>query len=69
MPKTLLEQSGLSRDVAIEVDQNRFTVQPISKPREGWGESFRSMAEQGHDKLLDEGLTGRLAWDENEWEW
>lgn len=69
LPKMLLEQSGLSRDVEIEVGRNRLVIQPISEPREGWDESFRAMAQQGHDKLLDEDLTGRMAWDEDEWEW
>ncbi len=69
LPKVLLEQSGLGRDVEIEVDRNRLVIQPASNPREGWDGAFRTLAEQGEDRLVDEDLTGRMSWDEDEWEW
>ncbi len=69
LPKILLEQSGLGKDVELEVDQNRIIIQPASHPRQGWDEAFQAMAEQGEDQLLDEDLTGRTPWDEDEWEW
>ncbi len=69
LPKILLEQSGLGREVEIEVDRSRLVIQPISNPREGWDRAFRAMAQQGHDQLLDGDLTGQSSWDEDEWEW
>ncbi len=69
LPKILLEQSGLGRDVEIEVDRGRLVIQPLSNPREGWAEAFSTMAQQGHDRLLDGDLIGRSTWDEEEWEW
>lgn len=69
LPKIVLEQSGLGREVEIEVGRKRLVIQPIANPREGWDEAFRAMAKQGHDRLLDEDLTGRTSWDEDEWEW
>ena len=39
---------------------------PKRKPREGWAEQFRLMAERGDDKLIE--LPGS-SWDEDEWEW
>jgi hypothetical protein len=41
----------------------------MEKPRQGWDEAFRVMAEHGDDQLLDEDLTGRTPWDKAEWEW
>ena len=37
------------------------------KPREGWAEQFRVMAERGDDKLIDPETP--TSWDESEWEW
>lgn len=69
LPKLLLEQSGLGRDVELELDRDRIIIQPASRPRQGWDQAFRAMAEQGEDRLLDEDLTGQSPWDANEWEW
>ncbi len=69
IPKPLLEQSGLGQDVELEVDQKRIIIHSTSRPREGWDDAFRTMSERGDDQLLDNDLTGRSTWDENEWEW
>ncbi len=69
LPKVVLKQSGLERDVEIEVDRNRLIIQPIPNPREDWDDAFRAMARDGHDQLLDPDLTGHTPWDEDEWEW
>lgn len=40
------------------------------KPREGWEEAFRKMAENGDDELLDkEALYKQSSWDDKEWVW
>jgi antitoxin MazE len=39
----------------------------VRRPREGWEEQFRAMAERGDDRLLDEPTPTK--WDETEWEW
>ncbi len=44
-------------------------IQPDLRPREGWGEAFKAMAEQGEDQLLDEEVIGTTSWDQEEWEW
>jgi antitoxin MazE len=69
LPKLLLEQSGLGGEVELELDRDRIVIQPVSRPRQGWDQAFRAMAEQGEDRLLDEDLTGQSSWDANEWEW
>ena len=69
IPKSLLEHAGLSEEVELEAQQNQVVIRAVGKPRQGWEEAFRAMAEHGDDQLVDEDLTGRTSWDEEEWEW
>ena len=69
IPKPLLEQSGIMEDVIIEVENNQIIVRPISKPREGWDEAFRDMAENDDDLLIDSQAPILHSWDETEWQW
>ena len=48
-------------------DNGLKTADERSKPRQGWAEAFRQMAERGDDRLLDEPTP--TAWDEEEWDW
>jgi antitoxin MazE len=68
IPKPLLEQLGLEGDVQLDVQGDSLVIRPSRKPREGWAESFRAMAEHGDDAPLlpDHPLT---TWDEDEWAW
>jgi antitoxin MazE len=70
IPKVLLEHSRIGNsEVELEVEDNRIVIRPLSRPRDGWDEAFRSMAEHGDDRLLDKGATSQTHWDEAEWEW
>jgi antitoxin MazE len=69
IPKVLLEQSGLGGEVEIEVHAAQIVIRPVDRPRPGWDEAFRSMAEHEDDRLLDEDLTGQTNWDMTEWQW
>ena len=69
IPKALLEHAGLNEEVELEAQQNQVVIRAVGKPRQGWEEAFRAMVEHGDDQLLDEDLTGRTSWDEEEWEW
>ena len=68
IPKPMLEQSGISGDVELEVEDNKIVIHAVSQPRRGWDEAFASMAEQGDDELLDPDAAGS-AWDAEEWRW
>jgi antitoxin MazE len=69
IPKMLLEQSGLGAEVELEVQESQIIIRSITRPRQGWDEDFRAMAEQHDDHLLDPDCTGHTHWDENEWQW
>ena len=70
IPKILLEQSGLTKEVELEVQDNKIIISPINDIRTGWDEAFRIMAENNDDHLLDEeNLINQSSWDTEEWDW
>jgi antitoxin MazE len=68
LPKPIIEQAGISEEVDISVEDEKIVVRPISKPRAGWDEAFRKMAEKGDDLLIDKEQPASQ-WDETEWQW
>jgi antitoxin MazE len=69
IPKPFLQQSGIAKEVDIEVQGNQIVVKALRRPREGWDESFRQMSRKGDDRLLDDNLPAQTRWDEEEWRW
>jgi len=69
IPKILLEQSRLGKEVEIEVEDEKIVIRPIAHPREKWEEKFRLMYERGDDNMTGEDITGQSLWDQTEWEW
>ncbi len=67
IPRTVLEQAGLTDEVEMTVEGNKLIIQAFRHPRQGWEERFADMAKQGDDQLLDE--TSPTQWDEEEWTW
>ena len=69
IPKVMLEQTRLSGEVEMEARDQQIVIRPLSSPRQGWEEKFRTMCERGDDKLLDADLAGQTSWDKEEWLW
>lgn len=69
IPKAVLEQCRLGSTVELEVRQGQLLVRAADKPRSGWEEAFRLMAQKGDDVLLDHESPVPTRWDETEWEW
>lgn len=69
IPKTVLEQCRLSETVELEVEKDRLVIRPVRRPRSGWEDAFRLMAQQGDDALLDRESLASARWDRTEWEW
>jgi antitoxin MazE len=67
IPRTILEQAGLTDEIEMKVEGNQLIIQSSHHPRQGWEKRFAEMAEQGDDRLLDE--TSTTQWDEEEWTW
>ena len=66
IPKTMLDQAGLSDVAELTVEKGRLELRPEKKVRDGWEKAFQKMAAAGDDTLLDAGSTD---WDDLEWEW
>jgi len=69
IPKVVLEQTHLSGEVELEVRDRQIIIRSAKKPRQGWAQKFRAMAERGDDKLLDAEAINQTSWDKEEWEW
>jgi antitoxin MazE len=69
IPKPLLEQLKINKDVEIEVENDQIIIRPVSNPRVGWDDAFRKMAENGDDILIDGEQNLTHIWDGTEWQW
>ncbi|RPI78564.1 MAG: AbrB/MazE/SpoVT family DNA-binding domain-containing protein [Desulfobacteraceae bacterium] len=69
IPKPLLDQTGITDDVELEVEKTQIIIRPIFSPRLGWDEAFRKMAQKGDDILIDGNDPISNSWDEEEWQW
>lgn len=52
LSKTLLEKYHIHDTVEIILDEDQIVIKPLSKPRQGWENAFKEMAENGDDTLL-----------------
>jgi antitoxin MazE len=69
IPKKLLEECRLEETVELEAHKGHLVVRPAAKPRAGWDEAFRRMAEKRDDALLDRDSLASTKWDRTEWRW
>jgi antitoxin MazE len=67
IPKPLLEQTGLSEDVELEVRANEIVIRSARSPRTDWAAAFEKMGKAGDDDLLEE--VTETDWDREAWEW
>ena len=69
IPKTLLEQCHLQREVELEPRGDYLILRSAKKPRTGWGAAFEAMARQRDDKMIVAEGPIENTWDKDEWEW
>ena len=67
IPEEMLEESGLSGEVELQVESGKIVINAATNPRQGWEEAFAQMADRGDDRLLDPETP--TEWDNTEWEW
>jgi antitoxin MazE len=68
IPKAIIEQCGLTAEVDLSVKGGAVVIAASRKPRAGWAEAFKRMAEAGDDALLiPDDLPNEF--DEKEWTW
>ena len=68
IPKSVIEQCGLSGEVDMTVSGNTVVIAPARRLREGWAADFAATADARDGAPL---LPGNLSsgWDDAEWTW
>jgi antitoxin MazE len=66
IPKPILDQCGFTKEVELTVVNQELIVKALKKPRENWVASFKTMATNQDDKLIEDPPTD---WENEEWEW
>ncbi len=69
LPKTLIEQAGLTGEIEIEVQDGQLLIRPSHSPRQHWEAAFKAMACVGEDALLDGDTLPATEWEATEWQW
>lgn len=69
IPKLMLDQLALGEEVELSVRQDQLIIRPSERPRAGWEEQFKLMAERGDDQLLDKDAVNLTQWDAHQWQW
>ncbi len=69
IPKVLLDQVGFTQDIELEVHDTHLLIRPAHRSRDGWDDSFRQMAMNHDDQLIDPDAGTFSSWDEEEWTW
>lgn len=67
IPKVLLEDSGITREVDLELHPDGILIRNAQKPRSGWDEAFKAMAENEDDDAA--GDTASTEFEKREWQW
>ncbi|HZX13903.1 MAG TPA: hypothetical protein VFF49_05840 [Thermodesulfobacteriota bacterium] len=55
--------------VELQVQNEDLIIRSVDRPRSGWEDAFRHMAQQGDDMILNRDSWPKTQWDETEWEW
>ena len=69
IPKPVFEQCGFEDEVELAILDKELVIRSPRKPRDGWDDAFKSMAENNDDALTDFVAEEMSPWDEKEWEW
>jgi antitoxin MazE len=67
IPKVLLEDSRIISEVDLELHADGILIRNAQKPRAGWDEAFKAMAENEDDELM--GGTASTKFEKKEWQW
>ena len=67
LPKSIIEQCEINDKLDMEIKDNAIILKAVKKkPRDGWGEKFKMMTENGDDKLA---IEDSIDIDMKNWEW
>ncbi|MBI5745798.1 MAG: AbrB/MazE/SpoVT family DNA-binding domain-containing protein [Nitrospirae bacterium] len=67
IPKIILEQCRIEKEVDLEVEDDNIIIKPFKKePRKDWEDNFRKMEEEKEDRLI---IDDQIDLDMKGWEW
>ena len=66
IPKVLLEESRVSGEVDLELHPDGILIRKAQRPRDGWAEAFRAMAENDDDEFA---TPPDAEFEKKEWQW
>lgn len=70
IPKYVIEETGLSKDIEMILEENQVILRSSGENRSDWDHSFEQMAQNCDDYLLDQETVEKPGtWDETEWTW
>ncbi|MHC1782313.1 MAG: AbrB/MazE/SpoVT family DNA-binding domain-containing protein [Anaerolineaceae bacterium] len=67
IPRAVLEQTGLTDEVEMNVEGRRLVIHSAHQPRQDWEERFSAMHQAGDDRMIIP-ITD-TTWDDEEWNW
>ncbi len=67
IPKMLLEDSRITGEVDLELHPDGILIRNAKKPRSGWDEAFKAMAENEDHEILNS--NSPTAFEKKEWQW
>ncbi len=67
IPKMMLEETGISGEVELQVLPDGILIRNIKKPRGDWDATFKSIAETDDDQPVDQVRSGEF--ERKEWQW
>lgn len=67
IPKTILKQCHIEKDIDLEIEGDKIIIKPIRKElRKNWDRTFRKMKENKDDRLI---IDDKIDLDMVDWEW
>jgi antitoxin MazE len=69
IPKAMIEQIGLGEDVELEVVDGTIVIRRKRRPREGWAEAAKLLAERGEELPPEITDMVETEWERDHWRW
>jgi antitoxin MazE len=69
IPKAMIEQIGLGEDVELEVVDGTIVIRRKRRPREGWAEAAKLLAERGEELPPEITEMTETEWMRDHWRW
>lgn len=69
IPKIMLSDSRLDKDVELEIVDEGILIKPAKNPRQNWEAAFREMAEEDADELIIEDSDAQTDFEKDSWRW